>query len=203
MQVPIQISFQQLEHSDALEYYIRNRISQLERFCPNMISTRVVVGLSTHRQRQGKLFRVRIDLNLPGSTIVVDRDPSNQHAHEDPYVAVRDAFRAAKRQLEDYVRIHFFGKKRHHERPPQGKIVRLLMENDGGFIKSADGRELYFHKNSVLHDAFKKIRPGDEVRFVEEQGEKGPQASSVERVGKWGTHTSHATDYYYKPWQKL
>ena len=188
MQVPIQISFDGLGHSDALEFAIQSKIRQLERLCPALISARVMVGLSERRQQQGRLFRFRIDMTLPGHEIIVDRDPSEHHSHEDPYVALRDAFRAARRQLEDYIRINFRGKKRQHVGPPQGKIVRLLLENDGGFLKTGDGREIYFNKNSVLNGGFDKIRVGDEVRFVEEKGEKGPQASSVEKIGKWGKH---------------
>src|ERR1035437_10248604 len=188
MQVPLQISFDGLGHSDALEFAIQSRIRQLERFCPNIISARVMVGVSEHRHLQSRLFRFRIDMTLPGHEIIVDRDPSEHRSHEDPYVALRDAFRAARRQLEDYVRLNFRGKKRHHESPPQGKIVRLLLENDGGFLKTRDGREIYFNKNSVLNGGFEKIHLGDEVRFVEERGDQGPQASSVEKIGKWGRH---------------
>jgi len=190
MQVPLKISFDGIGHSDGIEFAIQSKIRQLERLCPSIIASRVLVGLSENRHLQGKLFRVRIDMTLPGYEIVVDRDPSEHRSHEDPYVALRDAFRAARRQLEDYVRINFRGKKRHHVAPPQGKVVRLLMEQDGGFLKTQDGREIYFNRNSVLNGGYEKIKLGDEVRYVEEMGEKGPQASSVQKIGKWGRHES-------------
>ncbi len=188
MQVPLQISFHQLDHSDALESTIVKKVAQLEKICTRITSVRVTVGLSEHRHHQGKLYTVRIDLTLPGHNIVVDRGPSEHHAHEDPYVATRDAFRAARRQLEDFVRVNYRGKKRHHERPNLGTITHLLLEKDGGFITTHEGREIYFNKNSVIGLSYDQLAVGDEVRFSEEQGEKGPQASSLERVGKWGKH---------------
>ena len=53
-----------------------------------------------------------------------------------------------------------------------------------GFIETADGHEVCFHRNSVLDDAFDRLTVGSEVRFVEELGEKGPQASTVHEIGK-------------------
>jgi cold shock CspA family protein len=114
---------------------------------------------------------------------VVRRDPPERHAHEDPYVAVRDAFDAARRQVEDYVRKRR-GETKSHDTPAHGEISRLLAERDCGFIRSADGREIYFHRNSVLHDGFDRLDVGSEVRYTEEAGEEGPQASTVQRLGK-------------------
>ena len=188
MQSPVQISFHGLPHSDALDSQVRRRIAKLESYCSSIISARVTVGLAEGRQLQGKLFFVRIDLTLPRGEIVVNRDPPEHQAHQDPYVALRDAYRAARRQLEEYIRINYRQKKRHRENLPHGKVVRILLDNDGGFLKTNDGREIYFNKNSVLNHAFDQIQVGDEVRFVEEMGELGPQASSLEKIGKWGRH---------------
>jgi cold shock CspA family protein len=63
-------------------------------------------------------------------------------------------------------------------------VVRILADEGYGFLESADGREVYFHQNSVLEGAFRKLRLGMEVRFAEEPGEKGPQASTVSIVGR-------------------
>jgi cold shock CspA family protein len=110
---------------------------------------------------------------------VVNREPKAHQSHQDPYVATRDAFRAARRQLEDYVRIHYRKKKRHRVTSLYGKVIRILLDRDGGFLKTPDGREIYFNRRSVLSPGFDALRPGDEVRFTEEQGEDGPQASSL------------------------
>jgi ribosomal subunit interface protein len=99
MQTPLQITVRNIEHSDALETRIRDKAQKLEEFCKHIMSCRVVVEAPHKHHHQGKQFNVRIDIDVPGNEIVVNRDH-----HEDVYVALRDAFNAAKRQLEDYVR---------------------------------------------------------------------------------------------------
>ena len=99
MQVPPQITIRDMEHSDALEAHIRDKVNKLDEFFDRIMSCRVVVEMPHKHHHQGKQFNVRLDIGVPGSELVVNRD----HA-EDVYVALRDAFDAAKRQLEDYAR---------------------------------------------------------------------------------------------------
>ena len=99
MQIPLQITIRDVDHSEALETRIRDKVAKLEEFSKHIISCRVVVEVPHKHHHQGKQFNVRIDIGVPGSEIVVNRD----HA-EDVYVALRDTFDAAKRQLEDYAR---------------------------------------------------------------------------------------------------
>ncbi|MGA8862234.1 MAG: ribosome-associated translation inhibitor RaiA [Gallionella sp.] len=99
MQIPLQITIRDMEHSDALEAHIREKANKLDEFFDRIMSCRVVVEMPHKHHHQGKQFNVRIDIGVPGSEIVVNRD----HA-QDVYVALRDAFDAAKRQIEDYVR---------------------------------------------------------------------------------------------------
>lgn len=99
MKTPLQITIRGIEHSDALETHIRDKANKLDEFFDRIMSCRVVVEVPHKHHHQGKQFTVRIDVGVPGSEIVVNRD----HA-EDVYVALRDAFDAAKRQLEDYAR---------------------------------------------------------------------------------------------------
>lgn len=99
MQIPLQITIRDMEHSEALETRIREKMNKLEEFFKHIMSCRVVVEVPHKHHNQGKNFNVRIDITVPGNEIVVNRD----HA-EDVYVALRDAFSAAKRQLEDYAR---------------------------------------------------------------------------------------------------
>lgn len=99
LQTPLQITVRNIEHSDALETRIRDKTQKLEEFCKHIMSCRVVVEAPHKHHHQGKQFNVRIEIGVPGNEIVVNRDH-----HEDVYVALRDAFNAAKRQLEDYVR---------------------------------------------------------------------------------------------------
>lgn len=109
MQIPMQITIRDIEHSEALETHIRQKAQKLEEFFNHIMSCRVVVEMPHKHHNQGKQFNVRIDIGVPGSEIVVNRDHN-----EDVYIALRDAFNAAKRQLEDYVR-KIQGKVKAHE----------------------------------------------------------------------------------------
>jgi cold shock CspA family protein/ribosome-associated translation inhibitor RaiA len=184
MQVPLQISFEHVDRSDPIEARIRDEADKLEQFYPRMTSARVVVTRPQHRHHKGDTYAVRIHLTLPGAAdIVINRDPAATGAHEDAYVAIRDAFDAARRKLQDLVRERQ-GQVKAHETPPHGTIASLRPEADHGFIASADGREIYFHRNSVEADKFDELQIGQEVRFSESVGEKGPQATIVRPVGK-------------------
>lgn len=183
MQVPLHITFQNMPVSDAVEAKIRERAEALERFFPDIVSCRVAVETNAQQHRQGKLYHVRIVLVVPGSDLVVNRDPSQHHAHEDVQVAVRDAFDAARRQLEDYVR-RIRADIKTHETPPHGRILRLFP--DHAFIATSDGQEIYMHRNALIEGKFEQLSEGDEVRYHlhEQEGEKGPQASTVIPIGK-------------------
>jgi len=185
MQAPLQITFRHMDSSEAVAARIRERAGELERFSDRIISCRVVVECRHPRRRQGNLFRIRVDLKIPGREIAVGRDPAAHHSHEDVYVAIRDAFDAARRVLEDHVRERR-GEVKLHAVPEHGRIARLLPERDGGFILTSDGNEIYFHRNSVANSGFDKLAVGDEVRFVAQHSESavGPQASTVVPVGK-------------------
>jgi ribosomal subunit interface protein len=105
MQIPLEITFHGVEHSDAVEARIREKTAKLEQHCQNITSCRVAVEAEHHHQHHGNLWKVRIDINVPNKHIVVSRDHHDKQEHQDIYVALRDAFAAAARQLEDYVRI--------------------------------------------------------------------------------------------------
>lgn len=177
MRLPLQISFRNMPHSEAVERAVVDRAAGLDRFSKQIMGCRVVVE-TRHRHHQGNLYHIRIDLTLPGNEIVVGREPALHHSYEDVYVAVRDAFDAARRRLEDYARQRD-QRVKIHEFPPHGHIARLDYGKGYGFIETPDGRELYFHRNSVLGADFDRLEVGDPVRFHEETGEKGPQASTV------------------------
>jgi ribosome-associated translation inhibitor RaiA len=100
METPAKITFHQLPHSDGLESEVLNQITELERLHDRITSCRVTIEAPPRHQQHGRQFGVHVDLRIPGAEIIADRSRSG---HEDPYVAVRDAFRAARRQLEDHV----------------------------------------------------------------------------------------------------
>lgn len=183
MQVPLEIRFHNMDPSPAIEAAIRERAEKLEQFADDIVSCRVAVEAPHKRHRQGKLFTVKVDVRLPGGEAVASRDPAAHHAHEDVYVSLRDAFRAVQRQVQDYVRERR-GKVKAHATPPHGRVSELHPERDFGRIETSDGRDIYFHRNSVVDAKFDDLSVGDEVRFAEEAGDEGPQASTVHVVGK-------------------
>ena len=185
MDIPLQVSFRNMDRSDAVELKVRKSALKLEKYFGHITSCRVMIEAPERRQHKGKLYHVRIDIGLPGKELVVNRHPKDKHEHEDVYVAVRDAFKAARRRLQDRAR-KMEGKVKSHEVALHGKILRLFPYEGYGFIAASDGREIYFHKNSVLSGAFDKLEQGNEVRLAVAEGEspQGPQATTVEPLGK-------------------
>jgi cold shock CspA family protein/ribosome-associated translation inhibitor RaiA len=185
MQQPLIIHFRQMTPSAAVEARVREKVAALERFHPRITRCRVVVEKLQHRHQQGDLFQVRIDLTVPGKEIVVGRTGPKDHAHEDVQVALRDAFDAATRRLEDQARLRR-GEVKMHAAPLHGEVVQLVPEQDHGFIRTSDGQEVYFHRHAVVGDTFDRLAVGSQVRLVvdEKEGAEGYQASTVHLVGK-------------------
>jgi cold shock CspA family protein len=120
-----------------------------------------------------------VHLTLPdGRDVYADRNPKLNHAHEDVYVAIRDVFMAARRKLQDEARL-LRGDVKHREGPPHAVVGTLLTEENYGFLETEDGREIYFHRNSVANGGFDRLSVGARVAFSEAEGEKGPQATFV------------------------
>jgi ribosomal subunit interface protein len=183
MKLPPQITFRNMEPSEAMAQHIRERAEKLDLFYDQIMGCRIMVEAQHRRHHQGNIYHVRIDLTVPGAELAVSRDPGKDHAHEDVYVAIRDVFDAARRQLEDFGRRQRAQVKA-HEAPAHGLIARLYQEEGYGLIQASDGRQIYFHRNSVVNGDFDKLVTGESVRFHEEMGDKGPQASTVIVEGK-------------------
>ena len=183
MKQPLQITFRNMESSEVMEATIRDTAEKLDRFCSQTISCRVVVEAQHRHQGQGNLYHVHIEVAVPGAKLVASREPDLHHEHEDASVAIRDAFGAIRHQLKDYARRQR-GDIKAHGIPPHGRISELHPEEDYGRIKTSDGRDIYFHRNSVIEADFDDLEMGSEVRFSEEEGELGPQASTVRTAGE-------------------
>jgi ribosomal subunit interface protein len=175
MKIPLQITVRNLSLSEAAENDIRAKVKDLELFNGQIISCRVVVDAPHRHHHKGLLYSIRVDLKVPTKEFVITREK-----HEDIYVAIRDAFDAVRRRLEDFSRRQRGEVKLHEETSPYGTVIRIFPLEGYGFIETEDEREVYFHRNSVLKEDFGYIKIGSNVRFVEEVGEKGPQASSVQ-----------------------
>ncbi|MBZ0158099.1 MAG: HPF/RaiA family ribosome-associated protein [Alphaproteobacteria bacterium] len=172
----LQITARTIELDDWLKDEITRRAEKLDNFYQRIVHCRVVVEVPHRHKRDGVLYNIRIDLHVPGAVLMVEREPS-----QDLTAAIRDAFDAARRKLEDYSRQQRGDIKRHGG-VPHARVSALFPEDGYGFLTTPDGSELYFHENSVLNGDFKHLHVGAEVRFAEEKGEKGPQASTVSLV---------------------
>ena len=206
MKIPLQITFRDMAPSAAIESNLRDKAAKLDELYPDIMSCRVIIEAPHRHHHKGKAYSVRIDLTVPGAELVINRapkrlaaaklsrgeepekdlaevhEPSKHAAHEDVYVAIRDAFNAAGRKLQDYARRRR-GKVKAHEAPALARVAKLFPIEDYGFLETPDGREVYFHKNSVLAPGFERLEVGAQVQYAEEMGEKGPQASTVRVIG--------------------
>jgi cold shock CspA family protein len=201
MKLPLQITFRNVEPSDIAEQWIRTEAEKLKTFYDALMRCRVAVEIPHGHHRKGKSYQVRIDLTVPGGELVINRAPDLrdraraetppkftkrlevESPHKNLRIAIHEAFKAAGRRLQDYARRQR-GNTKHHEPLPEGKVVRLFHDKGYGFLLTQDGREVYFHKASVLNEGFPRLKVGTPVRFIEELGDKGAQASTVRIVGR-------------------
>jgi len=175
----LEISFRHMRHSEAVEQAVRQRADKLLRFHPRITNCRVVVE-AANRKNSAKavVYRVRVDVTVPGAEIVASREPSLKPLHEDVNVAIHEAFDSARRELQDVAgRMRWEVKQ--HEAHPRGRVVRLFPDRGYGFLESDEGYEVYFHANAVVGGALADLVIGDEVRYEEAPGEGGPQATTV------------------------
>jgi cold shock CspA family protein len=184
MQTPVDIAFRQCEPSEEIRSEVAAQAHRLEKFSPRITSCHVVVNGPQTRRRNGDLFNIRLRIAMPGhKDVVVDRRRGDAPEREHPRVAIREAFHAAVRQIEETQR-EMRGRVKQHPVEDHGRVAKFLADGDCGFIETPDGREVYFHRNAVLNDAFDRLTVGSDVRFVENEGVKGSQASTVRLVGK-------------------
>lgn len=172
MQLPLQINAN-FELSPGEEQLVRRQLVRLERFYESLMACRAT--LTVHRYANGNVrsYDVRLDLTVPGGEMAVTRQPKRSFAE-----AVRDAFAAGRRRLQDYARRQRLDVKRHAP-TTLGTVTKLFAHAGYGFIETPEGREIYFDRNSVPEGKFSRLEESDQVRFVEQSGAKGPQASTV------------------------
>lgn len=178
MDVPLTITWREVTPSAAIEAAIRERVAKLEDFHPHIVSCRVVVEAPQGHHHKGNLYRLHIGIHLPGREIAVTRDPAAHQAHQDFYVAMRDAFDAARRQLQDYARQQR-GEVKRHEQRKTARVLRRFPAQRYGFLCTPDGREVYFDEHGLVNVEFDLLDEGTEVHYVEEEGKEGPQAHQI------------------------
>ncbi len=179
MQRPLALRWHGVDPSDAVAEQVSEEVARLERLWDRITGCVVTLeAAGRHHRQSGSQYRVRIELLVPGGKLVVGRDPPKTSTHADLYATLKTAFREARRQLEDHVRQRD-RRVKFHAPPSVGLVARLNPQDGYGFLRTADGREIYFHEHSVVGGAFSQLRVGSQVRFAEEQGDEGPQASTV------------------------
>jgi cold shock CspA family protein len=179
MRIPVQVTFRDTEHSAAVESRARELAGQLDRYYSRITGCHIVIqGRPAHRHK-GAPYSVRIDVVVPGKEIFVDSERDQRGEHTDVYVALRDAYDAMRRQLEDYARRQRGDVKRHEASQHAGEIIEIDANGGFGRIDSDDGRSIYFHRHSVRDTQFDKLAVGTRVRFEDEPGNDGPQAVAV------------------------
>lgn len=186
METPVQIDW----HGGLTPAHVRDsvaaHIAGLEKRFGRITACRISVKPPTGHHRTGGPYEVAIHLALPNRReVTVDRHANADERFADPQFAVNDAFKRVRRRLQDQVR-RMQGKVKAHDPAPLGEVVRIDRDGGFGFLCAPDGREIYFHGNSVLAGGFAKLEVGTRVAFAEEDGEKGPQASTVRIAGKHG-----------------
>jgi len=186
MQTPPQIEFQDMNPTPAVRDAVDRHIAELEQRWGRITACRVVLKGPSQHHRVGGLYEVHVHLSLPdGREVNVKRAATEDKRRSDLTFALNNAFKRARRQLQDRVR-RAQGQVKTHDGPPIGTVARLDPSGEFGFIETSDGQEVYFHRNSVVGEGYSHLRVGSRVTFAEEMGEKGAQASTVRLVGKHG-----------------
>ena len=175
MESPVQLTFRDIPPTQSVTTHVERRAAKLDTFFPRIVKCHVVVEAPHRHSKHGKRFHVRIDLHVPGRELVITKNPDERK--EEVHAAVDDAFGDAERALEEHARV--LQDTKTHLKPPHGLVTKVFGDRGYGFLETVDGREIYFHRNSVLGGAWNKLEVGTKVRFAEEDGEKGPQASTV------------------------
>jgi cold shock CspA family protein/ribosome-associated translation inhibitor RaiA len=184
MQTSVKIEYQGMEARPQIQAALTKHVADLEQRFGRVTACRVVLKAPGLHYRTGGLYEVNIRLALPdGREVNVDRTAQADERHSDLDFAINDAFKRARRQLQDQVR-RLQGEVKYHEGPPIGIVVQLDPLGEFGLLESSDGQEIYFHRNSVLNGDYSRLAVGSRVTYAEEMGEKGPQASTVKLMGK-------------------
>ncbi len=179
MQVEPRIVFQGFDPRPEIEQLVRDKIAKLEKFYDRITSCSVNVEKETRKGHQGHLYKVTIHVDTPIGEVAVSGKPGDLNAHEDPRVAIRDSFDAARRQLEDLVRKADGTRVKPHPERVHGTVVRLFPDEGYGFIRMENGDEFYFHRDSIEGNGWDRLDLETRVTFTAMDGDKGPFAANV------------------------
>lgn len=205
MKVLPEITYRNVDKTNAIEDLINQKIGKLEQTCGYITSCHIVVEKTHDRPRSGSPYRVRIDMTVPPShELVAESNPSDINEYSSVNAVIRDAFNAALVQLRKLTkRQHESDKSQTHDEGASNTtalVSKLFPEQDYGFLKTLDtAEEIYFHRNSVLNNDFDRLEIGTGVRFDIDQDLDNVHASSVKIVDKPGASVGKAEHTLIEP----
>ena len=188
MQIAPEIIFHDVDRSPWVENYVLERLARLEKFAEGITSCRVSLTQEQASHQKGNRYSVMVEVRLPPNHDLAAKKAKLIHDMQTQLPALINlAFGAIERQLKKTAELRRGDVKNvelRHDGQPHG-IVEKLFDEGYGFLRAVDDdRQVYFHRNSVLHGDFERLAVGTEVRFTPQDGEQGPQASSVQIVGR-------------------
>ncbi len=208
MKVPLDVSYRGVEKTEDIDALVQEKMGKLEEVYKGINSCHIAIEKVHDRPSHGSPYRVRLDITAPpGHEIVAESNPGEGTQYDALDVVIRNAFDAAQRQLKKLARRQRESDRGKTQASEQttALVVRLFQDEGYGFIKTLDGQEVYFHRNSVLLDDFDRLAVGTGVHCFIEQGEEGPQASSVKIVDKPGERAGKSGEAIIEPpldWQE-
>jgi cold shock CspA family protein/ribosome-associated translation inhibitor RaiA len=174
-----QIVFEHMEPSDSLRALVMEELTKLEEF-GRIVAARVAISPPPHSHRRNHLYSTKIRLTLPaGHEVAVSHDPDSNRHTEDATTSVRDAFDAARRQVQDRFRVMAGEVKPHAVAENLGTIAQIMRDEGYGFLETDSGHEVFFTRAKVKHNGYDKLDIGMRVYFNEEMGDEGPVATAV------------------------
>ena len=183
-----ELIFHDVDRSAWVESYILERVQRLERFAEGITSCRVTLAQEQASQHKGNRYSVLVETRMPPNQDLAAKKGKVIHDMAQQLPALINlAFGAIERQLKKAAELRRGEMKKHAERADGQShgIVEKLFDEGYGFLRALeDDRQVYFHRNSVLHDDFERLAIGAEVRFTPREGDDGPQASSVQLLAK-------------------
>ncbi len=212
MQTEPKLTVKNIELTPNMEKLIKRGISKLEHVCNYIVSTSIILEQVQKRHQTGNVFKMQIDIKIPDrSDIIVERLSKNSKKtylttdeepdlnsipkpkkREEPLPSlVRRTFDSAQRELQKIVDKQRGEVKSHPQQQAQAMVEKLFPRMDYGFLRTMDGQQIYFHKNSVPHRHWQNLKVGTAVRYTPQIGEKGLQASTVEPVERPGSMEMH------------
>lgn len=208
MKVPPEITYRDVEKTDAIEALVREKMAKLEQVCDHISSCHVALEKINDRPRDSSPYRVRLDITVPpGHEVVAESNPGGRNQYLEIDALIRDTFEIAWRQLRELSR-----QQREFDRAKTNDgaqdttalVTKLFPEQGYGFLKTLSGEDIYFHRNSVVHDDFDRLKVGTGVRFEATEGNQGLQATTVHIVDKPGVRAGKSDQPLVEPpldWQ--